>query len=34
MAVSILTLLPVLVIFFVAQRLFVRGVALTGMGGR
>jgi ABC-type glycerol-3-phosphate transport system permease component len=34
MAVSILTLLPVLVIFFVAQKYFVRGVALTGMGGR
>jgi len=27
-------LLPVLVIFFVAQKYFVRGVALTGMGGR
>ena len=34
MAVSILTLLPVLIIFFLAQRLFVQGVALTGMGGR
>ena len=34
MAVSILTLLPVLVVFFVAQRTFVRGVTLTGMGGR
>jgi len=34
MAVSILTLLPVLVIFFVAQKYFVRGVALTGLGGR
>ena len=34
MAVSILTLLPVLVMFFVAQRTFVRGVTLTGMGGR
>ncbi|MBC8075994.1 MAG: carbohydrate ABC transporter permease [Chloroflexales bacterium] len=34
MAVSILTLLPVLIIFFLAQKLFVRGVALTGMGGR
>lgn len=34
MAVSILTLLPVLVVFFVAQKLFVQGVALTGMGGR
>jgi multiple sugar transport system permease protein len=34
MAVSILTLLPVMVVFFVAQRTFVRGVTLTGMGGR
>jgi ABC-type glycerol-3-phosphate transport system permease component len=34
MAVSILTLLPVLVIFFLAQKLFVQGVTLTGMGGR
>lgn len=34
MAVSILTLLPILVIFFLAQRLFIQGVALTGMGGR
>jgi ABC-type glycerol-3-phosphate transport system permease component len=34
MAVSIVTLLPVLVVFFLSQRLFVRGVTLTGMGGR
>lgn len=34
MAVSILTLLPILVIFFVAQKYFVRGVTMTGMGGR
>ncbi|MDZ4717410.1 MAG: carbohydrate ABC transporter permease [Roseiflexaceae bacterium] len=34
MAVSILTIMPVLVVFFVAQKLFVQGVALTGMGGR
>lgn len=34
MAVSILTLLPILIIFFLAQKLFVQGVALTGMGGR
>jgi ABC-type glycerol-3-phosphate transport system permease component len=34
MAVSLITLLPVLVIFFVTQRTFVRGVTLTGMGGR
>ncbi len=34
MAVSIITLVPVLVMFFVSQRLFVQGVTLTGMGGR
>ncbi len=34
MAVSIITLLPILVVFFVAQQYFVRGVAMTGMGGR
>jgi len=34
MAVSVLTLVPVLVVFVVAQRTFVRGVTLTGMGGR
>jgi ABC-type glycerol-3-phosphate transport system permease component len=34
MAVSILQLLPILIIFFLAQKYFVRGVALSGMGGR
>lgn len=34
MAVSILTILPVIVIFFIAQRSFIKGVTLTGMGGR
>ena len=34
MAVSIITLIPVLLIFFLSQKLFVRGVTLTGMGGR
>jgi multiple sugar transport system permease protein len=34
MAVTIITLLPVLIVFFVSQRLFVQGVTLTGMGGR
>jgi ABC-type glycerol-3-phosphate transport system permease component len=34
MAVSIITVVPVMVVFFVAQRAFVRGVTLTGMGGR
>lgn len=34
MAVSIITLLPVLVTFFISQKYFVQGVTLTGMGGR
>ena len=34
MAVSILALLPILVIFFFAQKIFVQGIALSGMGGR
>jgi ABC-type glycerol-3-phosphate transport system permease component len=34
MAVSIITLLPVLLVFFLAQKLFVQGVTLTGIGGR
>lgn len=34
MAVSMVALIPVVVLFFVAQRYFVRGIALTGLGGR
>jgi ABC-type glycerol-3-phosphate transport system permease component len=34
MAVSIITLIPVLLVFFFSQKLFVQGVSLTGMGGR
>jgi multiple sugar transport system permease protein len=34
MAGSVLALLPVLALFLSAQRTFIRGVALTGMGGR
>ncbi len=33
MAVSLIVLLPVLVVFFFGQRLFVQGIALTGMKG-
>jgi ABC-type glycerol-3-phosphate transport system permease component len=33
MAVAVLVLIPVLVIFFVGQRWFVQGIALTGMKG-
>jgi ABC-type glycerol-3-phosphate transport system permease component len=31
---TLITLLPVLIVFFLSQRLFVQGVTLTGMGGR
>lgn len=34
MAVSIISLIPMFILFFVAQRLLIQGVALTGMGGR
>jgi multiple sugar transport system permease protein len=34
MAASAITLLPVLLVFAFAQRQFIQGVALTGMGGR
>ncbi len=33
MAVALIVLLPVLVIFFFGQRLFVQGIALTGIKG-
>ena len=33
MAVSVLQLLPVLILFFFAQKTFIRGVALTGLKG-
>ncbi|HZR38551.1 MAG TPA: carbohydrate ABC transporter permease, partial [Ktedonobacteraceae bacterium] len=33
MAVSILTILPIIVLFFFAQKYFIRGVTLTGQGG-
>jgi multiple sugar transport system permease protein len=33
MAASLVTMLPVLIVFFLAQRLFIEGIALTGMKG-
>jgi multiple sugar transport system permease protein len=33
MAVSVVALLPILVIFFIAQKQFVQGIALTGVKG-
>ena len=33
MAASLVTMLPVIIIFFFAQRLFIEGIALTGMKG-
>ncbi len=34
MAASTLTLAPLVLIFFLAQRYFIKGIALSGMGGR
>ena len=34
MAVGIVSLLPILIVFFLAQRTFIEGVRLSGMGGR
>jgi multiple sugar transport system permease protein len=34
MAGSVISVLPILIIFLVAQRFFVRGIALTGLAGR
>jgi multiple sugar transport system permease protein len=34
MAASMLILLPLIVIYAIAQRAFVRGIAVTGFGGR
>jgi multiple sugar transport system permease protein len=34
MAVAIMSMLPILVIFFLAQKTFIRGVTLTGIAGR
>ena len=33
MAVNVLSMLPVLVLFFVAQRYFIRGIATSGLKG-
>ncbi|MEZ0070760.1 carbohydrate ABC transporter permease [Planotetraspora sp. GP83] len=34
MAVALLSMLPILVLFFIAQKTFIRGVTLTGIAGR
>jgi multiple sugar transport system permease protein len=34
MAAATITVAPLILIFFFAQRYFVRGIALTGFGGR
>ena len=31
MAASVVALLPILVVFFIAQKQFIRGIALTGL---
>jgi multiple sugar transport system permease protein len=33
MAASILILLPLLLVYSIAQRAFIRGIAVTGLGG-
>lgn len=33
MAASVVVLLPVIVLFFVAQKYFIQGIALTGLKG-
>jgi multiple sugar transport system permease protein len=34
MAGTVMSIIPILVVFLLLQRYFVRGIALTGMGGR
>ena len=34
MAGSVIAMLPVLVVYVIGQRWFIRGIALSGMGGR
>ena len=34
MAASLIHILPTILLFFLAQRYFIRGIALSGMGGR
>ncbi len=33
MAATLLTVLPVIIVFFLAQRVFIQGVTLTGVKG-
>jgi multiple sugar transport system permease protein len=33
MAASLVTMLPVLIVFLLAQRLFIEGIAITGLKG-
>jgi ABC-type glycerol-3-phosphate transport system permease component len=34
MAASTVAIIPVLVVFFLAQRMFIEGISITGMGGK
>ena len=34
MAASLINLTPMLILFLVAQRFFVKGIVVSGMGGR
>jgi multiple sugar transport system permease protein len=33
MAASLVTMLPVVIVFFLAQRVFIQGITMTGMKG-
>ena len=34
MAGSVIAMLPVLIVYIIGQRWFIRGITLSGMGGR
>jgi multiple sugar transport system permease protein len=34
MAVALITLLPILIVFLLAQRTFIEGASISGLGGR
>jgi len=34
MAAATVIMIPVLLLFFAAQRVFIEGISITGMGGR
>jgi multiple sugar transport system permease protein len=34
MAVALITMLPILIVFLLAQRTFIEGASISGLGGR